>query len=370
MSLLLSIIGVLGVPISLICLLIAAVRKKPKKKPLIALAVCFVAFCIAVAIAPDSEEPVGSASAPVEEVKADSEPIERETKKEESQKEETAPPEEPSADAVSDNPLIAAELKTAPLTNGFGEEIDGEHAYIEIDKDELKAVTEEQFREFVDSRVADSNYNWVSINCPDGTGITFPGSISTMAEYGEQDSNGSITKLIGDISINKKKVRYDKYVSYSSGMYKVGSDIKAKEYIVISDIDATASYIEVSNDSTGTIESIVTNDSFNGSRYITVSDGQYLTLQGCTAYPASYIANGKVVNEIFSDDCMYKVGTELEAGEYRVTAVNGSGYYEVDSDSTGGIHTIVTNELFDSTVYITVSDGQYLKLQGAILEIK
>jgi hypothetical protein len=69
----------------------------------------------------------------------------------------------------------------------------------------------------------------------------------------------------------------------SSGMYKVGADLPAGEYSVTADAGAAAgSYIEVSKDSSHTLDAIVSNDMFTGSKYITVSNGQYLKLQGAT----------------------------------------------------------------------------------------
>lgn len=59
-------------------------------------------------------------------------------------------------------------------------------------------------------------------------------------------------------------------------MYKVGTDIPAGEYIIFS--DNSMSYVEVAKDSEGTVESIITNDNFEGEKYITVEDGQYLKL--------------------------------------------------------------------------------------------
>ena len=63
---------------------------------------------------------------------------------------------------------------------------------------------------------------------------------------------------------------------YKEGMYKVGEDIPAGEY----QVEATSGlgYIEVSSDSRHQIEGIITNDNFEGNKYITVQDGQYLTL--------------------------------------------------------------------------------------------
>ena len=63
---------------------------------------------------------------------------------------------------------------------------------------------------------------------------------------------------------------------YKDGMYKVGEDIPAGEYNVESSKDVA--YIEVASDSRHQIDSIITNDNFENNQFITIEDGQYLTL--------------------------------------------------------------------------------------------
>ena len=65
---------------------------------------------------------------------------------------------------------------------------------------------------------------------------------------------------------------------YGEGMYKVGVDIPAGEYNVQANAGERG-YIEVSADASG--DSIITNDIFNNNTYISVSDGQFLTLKSC-----------------------------------------------------------------------------------------
>nr|DAZ16253.1 MAG TPA: N BRO family, N-terminal domain [Caudoviricetes sp.]DAZ32419.1 MAG TPA: N BRO family, N-terminal domain [Caudoviricetes sp.] len=60
----------------------------------------------------------------------------------------------------------------------------------------------------------------------------------------------------------------------------------------------------------------------------------------------------------------YFVGKDIPAGEYKVSAANG-GYYEVTANSTGDLGTIIANDNFEGEVYLTVQDGQYLKLSRA-----
>lgn len=181
---------------------------------------------------------------------------------------------------------------------------------------------------------------------------------SSGAQTQDNNSAGSATTT----SEQQPAESRDKLEQYDAGMYKVGTDIPAGEYILK---PSAMAYYQVASDSTGALESIVSNDNFSGTRYITVSDGQYLTLTSCTAYPASYVSEGKVKNDNLSGG-MYKVGVDIDAGEYKVTP-DGNGYYEVDSSSAGTLDAIVANENFSSDVYVTVSDGQYLKLSGATL---
>lgn len=61
------------------------------------------------------------------------------------------------------------------------------------------------------------------------------------------------------------------------GMFRVGTHLDVGEYEIISTSDIGA-YIEVSSDSTHEFNSIVSNDNFNNNKYITIEDGQYLTI--------------------------------------------------------------------------------------------
>lgn len=56
---------------------------------------------------------------------------------------------------------------------------------------------------------------------------------------------------------------------------------------------------------------------------------------------------------------MYKVGSDLPAGEYCFVASGGSGYACVSKDSNQD--DILENEMFEHTWFVTVSDGQYLE---------
>ncbi len=64
---------------------------------------------------------------------------------------------------------------------------------------------------------------------------------------------------------------------YISGMYKVGVDIPAGEYKVISDSDSYG-YFERNSNSEHSLYRIIANDNFENNKYVTINEGEYFTL--------------------------------------------------------------------------------------------
>ncbi|NLW90966.1 MAG: hypothetical protein GXY34_05135 [Syntrophomonadaceae bacterium] len=151
--------------------------------------------------------------------------------------------------------------------------------------------------------------------------------------------------------------------SFKSGMYKVGSDIPAGEYVLATN---AGGYFAVTSDSSGSFESILANDNFSNRSIVTVSDGQYLELKGCKAYP---FAEAPAIDKSGGvlESGMYKVGIDIPAGEYKVES--DGGYIEVSSSSNHNLDSITTNDNFEGTKYITVSDGQYLKVNNVKIHL-
>lgn len=108
------------------------------------------------------------------------------------------------------NVLMDYDLIVKDVKSGSGDVI-GEYAYIRIMKKQLEEIAEENYKEFAESVVKDSGYNWVAILCDDGTGICFPGSMYYVADYGKQDADGSILESYGTITLNESGgYTYDK----------------------------------------------------------------------------------------------------------------------------------------------------------------
>lgn len=64
----------------------------------------------------------------------------------------------------------------------------------------------------------------------------------------------------------------------------------------------------------------------------------------------------------------YKVGSDIEAGEYKLTCTSSVGAYWEVTNSSSPDADIVGNDNFDGSTYVTVNDGQYLKLSRCTAE--
>lgn len=142
---------------------------------------------------------------------------------------------------------------------------------------------------------------------------------------------------------------------YMPGMYKVGSDLPAGEYCFVA--SGGSGYGCVSADSNK--DDIIENEMFEHTWFVTVSDGQYLEASRC-----AFVVAADVVLLIEDDgsftEGMYRVGIDIPAGEYKLTSADG-GYYCIYENSIPPFD-IVSNDLFDGSSYVTVKDGQYLKI--------
>lgn len=112
------------------------------------------------------------------------------------------------SEIVSSNPLMNAEVLTADVMNGTNTEKIGTRAYVEISKTDLSSISDSDYSEFIDAAVSGSGYNWFSIICDDGTGITFTGSSAEIADYGKVDTEGRVTEVIGYIILQGGSYSY------------------------------------------------------------------------------------------------------------------------------------------------------------------
>lgn len=178
-----------------------------------------------------------------------------------------------------------------------------------------------------------------------------------------ESTTTTTTKLPTTTTTTAKKI-----TSYSANMYKVGTDIPAGEYVLLSVGDN--GYFAISSDNSGSLYSIVANDNFQKCSYVLVSDGQYLEFSNAIAYPANEMSKFSPDFEGYLLSGMYKVGQDIAPGEYKVIADGDSGYYAIYSSAKQRLSDIVSNNNFESSKYVTLKNGQYIKLSNAKIKVE
>lgn len=150
---------------------------------------------------------------------------------------------------------------------------------------------------------------------------------------------------------------------YTAGMYKVGSDLPAGEYLFYA---TTSNYAYVCASIDSNQNDIVENENFNGSFFMTVVNGQYLEATRCCFIKAS---EGMVeLNEDGSiGEGTYRVGIDIPAGEYKLTTEEDSAYWCLYLNSNIPFD-IYDNNIFEGSAYVTVRDGQYLMITRCTAE--
>lgn len=150
----------------------------------------------------------------------------------------------------------------------------------------------------------------------------------------------------------------------TNAMYKVGQDLPSGEYL----IEGDSAYVEVAKDSTGELESIITNDNIRTHIFITLQDGEYFTIKNGKITPIDEVVPFEANDEGIYEEGMYRVGIDMPAGEYLLNATDDNAYVEVDKDSLGRLKSISTNDNFSGSRYITVKEGQYLYVRNATIQ--
>lgn len=69
-------------------------------------------------------------------------------------------------------------------------------------------------------------------------------------------------------------------------------------------------------------------------------------------------------SNVFKGEGEYKVGEDIPAGEYYIKCNSINLYVEIASDASGTIDSIIGNLNTEGGVYVTVNEGEYLKVSG------
>lgn len=101
--------------------------------------------------------------------------------------------------------------------------------------------------------------------------------------------------------------------------------------------------------------------------YITVEDGQYFSFKRGKVVPAES-RKTDIQTELKAG--MYKVGVDIQPGEYKLTAGEDKAYVAVykTTKASSGIRAIRTNDNFTGNKYQKVKDGEYLLLKRCTAE--
>lgn len=119
---------------------------------------------------------------------------------------------EPEQAANEANPLLALEVQTRPVMNGFKTERIGTWAYIETTKEFMSSVTDQQLYDYL-SELSAKSYNWFNVFFEDGTGLWCMSSLGGYyIEYGavDEDEGGAVIHD-SDVAI--------RYLRYENGAY-------------------------------------------------------------------------------------------------------------------------------------------------------
>lgn len=205
--------------------------------------------------------------------------------------------------------------------------------------------------------------NSAGVDSSNGNGDADKENGEADKDNGEVDKdNGEVDKENGETDDKDDEVA-DKEIDtteYPSGTYEIGEDLASGEYVFIADwFDG---YVAVASDATEEVESIITDDNFITNVIVTVTDGQFLKVEGADFYQL-----GAEPELDLADEGHFKVGTHVPAGEYKVID-HGSGYIEVSSDSTHDLDSVISNQMLEGDTTITLKDGQYVKFNRASLE--
>ena len=184
------------------------------------------------------------------------------------------------------------------------------------------------------------------------TALMRSASISTNPDY--NDSTQATPPTI-DPTQTPPPEKGSKENPYKAGMYKVGTELPAGEYLFYPSGSQNA-YVCVSSDSNQ--DNIIENENFSNSFFVTVSDGQYLQAKRCYFVKASDYT--VAINEDGSfGEGMYRVGIDIPVGEYKLTSGENRAYWCLYS--SGNIpFDIDDNDNFEGSAYVTVRKGQYL----------
>lgn len=156
---------------------------------------------------------------------------------------------------------------------------------------------------------------------------------------------------------------------YKAGLYEVGKDLPAGEYVVMrTSLDKNAkTTVLVSKDSK---QSDVTyEDTELGYVYVTLNNGEFINVQNGQLFLTSKAKENKPEDKVYKDG-MYKVGKDINPGTYEVKSLGSDASVEVAKDSKHTKDSVILNKKIDKTEKIILKENEYVTLKNSEITVK
>ncbi|MBR2500053.1 MAG: hypothetical protein IKB60_03125 [Clostridia bacterium] len=181
------------------------------------------------------------------------------------------------------------------------------------------------------------------------------------------DFDGTTTTVIIKEAVKKVKTP-------GEGIYKVGEEIDAEEYLFIANKDASAGNVKVKllrDKDSSKAENVINSFDIKTSLYISLIGCNYVELVGCTAYPLDSLPQRVTNNSC--ENGMFKVGKDLEAGMYAVSRVDSKQtasyktyYFPFSKDEA---NETINEAKISANRNILLRKGQYILLENSKLSL-
>lgn len=261
------------------------------------------------------------------------------------------------------------------------------HDYLKIEYEAVEVFKEKEFKDTVLKELAEQYLHSLEIMM-DATGTDWMKLTSEIfTDYNDAATERNIvlyrlhesynlniaetyqevfTRLVkmGQISYEKKEKDHIK-----SGVYEVGKDLPAGEYIAFQDSDDSVASLELRKTEykTGSEDEIISYHFFNNV-YITVKEGQFIEFESCNLYP---VEDAPTINETDAKErsIMLKVGKDIAPGNYIIYSNENSAlsysFFQVtilrDIDNYQKI--VMNGSGFQGEQKVQLQEGQYLELE-------
>lgn len=190
------------------------------------------------------------------------------------------------------------------------------------------------------------------------------GPVSTTTEKPQQElteSEKMITKVVALM---------DEGLAYDTGNYT--KEAVTPGTYVFTKFNGSGSYY-CENDAAG---NIVDNENFDSFGYVKVHGVGDLETSGVlvnvTALEKLGVSGAKQLYEIINNQTdynqggYYKVGVDIEPGNYIIQSIGGSGYYAIMSGPVSDSR-IIKNDNFSGEATVKLKDGQYITISRAMI---